>query len=53
MARGFQEVYKPRSNLCMVVNDSLKLLIALAGNKDFDLGSIDIRATFLQGNTPD
>ena len=36
-----------------VVNVSLNLLIASSAHKDFDLASMDIRAAFLKGNTPD
>ena len=51
VARGFQEIEKPQSDSPTVLKESLKVLIALAANEDFDLASMDIGAAFLQGNT--
>ena len=53
MARGFQEADKPQSDSPTVTKESLKILIALAVNKDFGLALMDIRADFLQGNLLD
>ena len=51
VARGFQEVYKPQSDLPTVAKKSLTLLITLAANEDFVMASMDIRAAFLQEKT--
>ena len=50
MAIGFQEIDKPQSDLPMVGKESLKLVIALAADKDLNLASMNIKAEFLQGN---
>ena len=50
VARGFQEIDKPQSDLPMVGKESLKLVIALVANKYFNLASMNIKAAFLQGN---
>ena len=51
VARGFQEIEKPQSDSPTVAKESLKLLIALAANNDFELTSMDIRTTILQAKT--
>lgn len=53
VARGFQEIEKLPSDSSIVVKESLKMLILLAANKDFDLASMNIRAAFLQRNKLD
>ena len=53
VVRGFQEKDKPQSDSPTVVKESLKLLIALAMNEDFELAEMDIRAAFLQAKTLD
>ncbi len=49
---GFQEKDKSQLDLPTVAKESLKLLISLAMNKDFELATMDIRATigFCEGN---
>ena len=41
--RGFQEADKPQSESPMLAKESLKSLIALTANEDFDLPSMNIR----------
>ena len=53
MAEGFQKEEKPQSVSHMVAQVSLKLLIALALNEDFELALMDIRAAFLLSKTLD
>ena len=52
MPHGFQERDKSQLDLPTVAKESFKLLIALATNKDFELATLDIRATieFCEGN---
>ena len=52
MPRGFQERDKSQLDLPTIAKESFKLLIALATNKDFELATMDIRATirFCEGN---
>ena len=47
MVTGFQEVDKPQSDSPKVALECLKLLIALAAYKDFELGLMEIRVAFL------
>ena len=47
MARGFQEIEKLQSDSPTVAKESLKMLIVLAANEDFDVALIYIRAAFL------
>ena len=42
---GFQEKDKSQLDLPTIAKESFKLLIALATNKDFELATMDIRAT--------
>ena len=51
VAQGFQEVHKPQSDSPTVAKESLKILIALASNKEFELASMDVRMVFLQVKT--
>ena len=53
VAQIFQEKYKLQSDSPTVAKESLKLLIVLAANEDFELASMDIRAAFLQAKTLD
>ena len=53
MARVFQDKNKPQSYSLMVAEESLKLLIALEENKDFEMASMDIRVAFLQAKILD
>ena len=53
MVTGFQEVDKPQSDSPKVALECLKLLIALAAYKDFELGLMEIRVAFLQARTFD
>ena len=53
VATDFQEVKKPQLYLPMVVKESLKVLIAVTLNEDFELVSMDIRAAFLQAKILD
>ena len=53
VAQGLQEKDKPQSDSPTVAKKSLKLLIALAGNEEFELASMGIRAAFLQDKTLD
>ena len=53
VARGFQEVEMPQSDYPEVAKESLKVLLALASNEDFELPSMDIRAAFLQAKVLD
>ena len=53
VAKGFQEVDKLQSDSPTVAKESLKLLIALGANEDFELATMDIRAAHLWGNTLD
>ena len=53
VATDFQEVKKPQLYLPMVVKESLKVLIAVILNEDFELVSMDIRAAFLQAKILD
>ena len=53
MVTGFQEVDKPQLDSPKVALECLKLLIALAAYKDFELGLIEIRVSFLQARTFD
>ena len=48
VARGLQDKDKPQSDSPTVAKESLKLLLAIAANEEFELASIDIREAFLQ-----
>ena len=47
MARGFHEIEKSQSDTRTVAKESLRMLIVLVANKDFDLESMDIMVAFL------
>ena len=48
MARGFQERDKPKSDSPTALRESYKTFVAVAANNGFEIGSMDIRAAFLQ-----
>ena len=50
---GFQELEKLQSDSPTGAKESLKLLITLAANNDFDMASVDRKAAFLQAKTLD
>ena len=48
VARGFQEIEKPKSDSPTALRESFKTFIAVSANEEFELRSIDISAAFLQ-----
>ena len=48
-----QENLKPQSDSPTVLEESFKMLMAVAANSNFKLASVNIRATFLQSRTLD
>ena len=48
VARGFQEIEKPKSDSPTALRQSFKTFIAVSANEEFELRKIDISAAFLQ-----
>ena len=47
VVRGFQEIEKPHLDSVTVAKESLKLFMAVAAKKGFELAAGNIRAAFL------
>ena len=53
VVRGFEEEEQVQSDSPTAAKSTLRLVIALAANENWDLQTIDIKAAFLQGNKVD
>ena len=53
VAKGFQEELKPQSDSPTVLRDSLKTILVLTANEDFEISTVDIMGAFLQGEKLD
>ena len=49
VVRGFQETEEHRSDSPTLSKESLKILISIATNEDFEIRSLDVKNAFLQG----
>ena len=49
VVRGFQEVEDPRSDSPTLANESLKLMLAICANEEFEMQSLDVKNAYLQG----
>ena len=50
VVRGFQEAEDPRSDSPTLSQDSLRIMMIIISNKDFEIRSLNVKNTYLQGS---